>query len=106
VTNASATLIKYCVNGLSPGRFSCGIMLSTTHTTRVCLFFLAFFSIVPNAGPINGSQYLTTIRSYFFLFISLPTCIQLNGFTELTVVCMVSPLGAGSSVNWVLPGNK
>ena len=42
-------------------------MLSAIHTIFVCLFNFTNLKIVPRQGPINGSQYRTTIISGFKL---------------------------------------
>ena len=48
----------------------------------VYLFFFTLRKIVPNAGPINGSQKRTTIISGFSFLISLPIFNQLKGLME------------------------
>src|SRR5688572_3829165 len=62
--------------------------------------------MVPNAGPMKGSQNLTNTISGRALRMALPTLIQLSGLTELITVRMVMPDGGGSVVYCVVPGNK
>src|SRR5689334_1139484 len=86
VTKASGVFKKYLVKATSPALFSCGITLSAMQTILVCLFFFTLRRIVPNAGPIKGSQYLTTIKSGFSFLNFLPVFNQFNGFMELIIV--------------------
>src|SRR5690348_198712 len=106
VMNASQAGTKYFVNGTSPGRFSCGIILSTRQMIFVCLFFFTSRKIVPRAGAISGSQNRTTTISGFHFLIWLPTLNQLIGFTELMSDWIFIPSGAGSGAYCVVPGNK
>ena len=62
--------------------------------------------MVPSAGPMKGSQYLTNTISGLAFFNALPTFIQFSGLIELMTVRMVIPSGGGSVVYWVVPGNK
>src|SRR5688500_10675886 len=98
--------IKYLVNALSPGRFSCGLILSAMQIILVCLFFLTFLKIVPSAGPMKGNQYRTTIISGFNFRSLLPTLNQLSGLTELIAETILTPSGGGSFVNCDVPGKK
>src|SRR5215204_7528324 len=106
VMKASQLFRKYLVKGTSPALFSCGKILSVIAMIFVCLFFFAFRSMVPRAGPKNGSQYLTTIMSGRNFFSSFPTFIQLRGLIELIVVTIFKSSGAGSLEYCVVPGNK
>src|SRR5690606_25439799 len=99
VIKRSIGFTKYLVKTVSPGLFSCGIILSAIQTIWVCLFFLTLRKMVPKHGPINGSQYLTTITSGCSFFNSLPTEIQFSGFTELILTLMGMFTGAGSVEN-------
>ena len=106
VINASTGFKKNLVKATSPGLFSCGKILSAIQITFVCLFFFTLRRIVPRHGPMNGNQYLTTIISGFIVFNSLPTVIQLTGFTELIFTLIGIFSGGGSVEYWVVPGNK
>src|SRR5664279_524625 len=106
VTNASQGFRKYLVKALSPGRFSCGNTLSVIATTLVLPFFFALLKMVPRAGPMNGSQYRTTISSGISFFSLLPMRSQLNGLMELITECIKVPTGGASVEYWVVPGNK
>jgi hypothetical protein len=75
-------------------------------TIFVLPFLRILLRIVPSAGPINGNQYLTTIRSGFSFFKRLPITSQFRGFTELIDGCISIPMGGGSDENCVLPGNR
>jgi len=67
---------------------------------------LILLKIVPRHGPIKGSQYLTITISGSIFFISFPTEIQFNGFTEFIFILIGMPSGAGSEEYWVLPGKR
>src|SRR5688572_29266532 len=106
VIKASTVFTKYLVKRESPNLFSWGTILSAMQTTLVCLFFFTLLRMVPKHGPINGSQYLTTIISGMIFFNSFPTFIQLKGLTELMETFISRSVG-GSSVEYcVVPGNR
>src|SRR5665647_3415584 len=106
VINPSIGLRKYFVKTLSPGRFSCGKILSAIHIIFVCSFFFTLLKIVPRHGPIKGNQYLTTIISGCIFFISFKTANQLRGFTEFIFTLIGIFLGAGSVEYCVVPGKR
>src|ERR1700690_2354393 len=106
VINPSIAFKKYFVKVLSPGRFSCGKILSAMQIIFVCLFFFTLLKIVPRHGPIMGSQYLTIIISGLKFFNSFPTDNQLKGFTELIFILIEIFSGAGSVEYWVVPGKR
>ena len=103
---ASMLLTKYLDSILSPGRCSCGIMLSSMDTTLVFPLPFTMRAIVPKHGAMSGSQNLMMSRSAFFFFSSRPTFIQLNGFMELTLRFMSRSSGRGSGEYCVLPGKR
>src|SRR5690606_33098059 len=106
VIKASTGFKKYRVKAVSPGLFSCGMILSAIHTILVCLFFLTILSMVPRQGPMKGSQYLTTIMSGAIFFSSLPALYQLKGLMELMRTCIFSCAGGGSEEYCVVPGKR
>ena len=57
-TNASMEFTKYEAKILSPGRCSCGIILSIIEIILVNLFLRTIRATVPKAGAIKGSQNL------------------------------------------------
>jgi len=105
-TNPSTEPTNQDDNKRSPGRFSCGMMLSITETTRVCPFFLMARQTVPKQGAMNGIQYFTMTRSGQSFLISLPTDSQFSGLTELSFTFIFRPSGASSVENWVFQGKS
>src|SRR6187399_122869 len=70
------------------------------------LVFFTLRKIVPSAGPINGIQKRTTMKSGFSFFNLLPTLNQLKGLIELISERITKPSGAGSFVYCDFPGKN
>ena len=89
-------------------RFSCGMTLSRIPITGTPNLAFSHLQMVPRAGPMNGIQNRTTIKSGFNLAICRTAFHQLIGFMELIEGTILTPSGPNRSEAsvWDVPGNK